>query len=167
MIGFVAKLARGGLGGAARCLLVVIGLLLGLGGAPHAARADSLVIHAGGSAYKFAVELAVTPDQREQGLMFRQSMAANAGMLFIYPQPQPVEFWMKNTLIPLDMLFIRQDGTIARIAAEAVPGDETPIPSGEPVRAVLEINGGVAATLGIKAGDRVEYKGADLVLGGS
>jgi hypothetical protein len=119
--------------------------------------AAPLIIHAGGSAYRFEVELATTAAQREQGLMFRQSMAANAGMLFLYPSEQPVAFWMKNTLIPLDMLFLKADGSIARIAANAVPHDETPIPSNASVKAVLEVNGGTATALGIKEGDKVEY----------
>jgi uncharacterized membrane protein (UPF0127 family) len=122
------------------------------------ASAEPLVIHAGGSAYKFEVEIVTTPETRAQGLMYRKSMAANAGMLFIYPDSQPVSFWMKNTLIPLDMLFLKADGSIAHIAHNAVPLDETPIDSGAAVNAVLEVNGGTAATLGIKEGDRVEYQ---------
>jgi len=123
-----------------------------------AARAEPLVIHAGGSAYKFEVEVVTTPETRAQGLMFRKAMAANAGMLFIYPDEQAVSFWMKNTLIPLDMLFLKADGSIAHIAHNAVPMDETPIDSGAVVKAVLEVNGGTAAALGIKEGDRVEYQ---------
>jgi hypothetical protein len=103
------------------------------------------------------VELATTPAEREQGLMFRKSLAPNAGMLFLYPNEQQVAFWMKNTLIPLDMLFLKTDGSIARIAHDAVPLDETPIPSNAEVRAVLEVNGGTAAALGIKEGDKVDY----------
>ena len=121
------------------------------------ARAESLIIHAGGSAYKFNVEVVTTPETRERGLMFRKSLAANAGMLFLYPDEQPVAFWMKNTLIPLDMLFLKADGRIAHIAHNAVPLDETPIESGAAVKAVLEVNGGTAQTLGIKEGDRVDY----------
>ncbi|MDQ7247368.1 DUF192 domain-containing protein [Dongia sedimenti] len=122
-----------------------------------AVAAEPLVIHAGGSAYKFEVEIVATPETRAQGLMFREKLAANAGMLFIYPGEQPVSFWMKNTLIPLDMLFLKADGRIAHIAHSAVPHDETPIDSGAAVKAVLEVNGGTADALGIKEGDRVEY----------
>jgi uncharacterized membrane protein (UPF0127 family) len=122
------------------------------------AEAEPLVIHAGGSAYKFEVEIVTTPETRAQGLMYREAMAANAGMLFIYPGEQPVSFWMKNTLIPLDMLFLKADGSIAHIAHNAVPMDETPIDSGAAVKAVLEVNGGTAAALGIREGDRVEYQ---------
>jgi uncharacterized membrane protein (UPF0127 family) len=142
-------------------------LLLAVMGAPRPAAADSLIIHAGSSAYRFQVELATTEAERERGLMFRKSMAPNAGMLFVYSSEQPVAFWMKNTLIPLDMLFIKANGSIAHIAANAVPEDETPIPSTAPVLAVLEINGGTAAALGIKEGDRVQYSGAAGSLGGN
>src|SRR5262249_13414989 len=117
---------------------------------------EPLVIHAGGSAYKFEVEVVSTPEGRERGLMFRKSMAPNAGMLFLYPDEQPVAFWMKNTLIPLDMLFLKSDGSIAHIAHNAVPYDETPIESGAAVKAVLEVNGGIADQLGIKEGDRID-----------
>jgi hypothetical protein len=122
------------------------------------ANAEPLVIHTGGSAYKFEVEVVTTPETRAQGLMFRKAMPPNAGMLFIYPDEQPVSFWMKNTLIPLDMLFVKTDGSIAHIAHNAVPMDETPIDSGAAVKAVLEINGGTANALGIKEGDKVEYQ---------
>jgi len=141
------------------CLVrYLLGLVAALVLSTAAARAEPLVIHTGGSAYKFEVEVVTTPDTRAQGLMFRKSMAANAGMLFIYPGEQAVSFWMKNTLIPLDMLFLKSDGSIAHIAHNAVPMDETPIDSGAAVKAVLEVNGGTANALGIKEGDRVEYQ---------
>ena len=92
-----------------------------------------------------------------RGLIFVEHMADDAGMLFIYPGEQPVSFWMKNTLIPLDMLFLKADGSIAHIAHNAVPHDETPIDSGAAVKAVLEVKGGTAQALGIREGDRVEY----------
>jgi uncharacterized membrane protein (UPF0127 family) len=133
-------------------------LVLCFGVIEASAAAEPLVIHAGGSAYKFEVEIVTTPETRAQGLMFRKSLAANGGMLFIYPGEQPVSFWMKNTLIPLDMLFVRADGSIAHIAHNAIPHDETPIDSGAAVKAVLEVNGGTANALGIKEGDRVEYE---------
>jgi uncharacterized membrane protein (UPF0127 family) len=134
-----------------------VGLILALVLVSAPVRAEPLVIHAGGSAYKFEVEVVSTPADRERGLMFRKSLGANAGMLFLYPAEAPVAFWMKNTLIPLDMLFLKADGSIAHIAHNAVPLDETPIESGAPVKAVLEVNGGTTAALGIKDGDRVEY----------
>jgi uncharacterized membrane protein (UPF0127 family) len=106
----------------------------------------------------FTVAVAATPEQQEHGLMFYRSLGADQGMVFPYDPPQDVAFWMKNTLIPLDMLFIRSDGTIARITtAKAL--DETPVPGGEPVAAVLELRAGRAAELGIKEGDRVDWRG--------
>jgi uncharacterized membrane protein (UPF0127 family) len=103
----------------------------------------------------FAVELATTPTQMERGLMFRRNLPLNAGMLFVYPDARSVAFWMKNTLIPLDMLFIAGDGKVSRIVERTVPLSETPISSVEEVRAVLEVNGGTATRLGIKPGDVV------------
>ena len=147
--------------------LLLLSLLLPSMAPARAAPTESLIVHAGGSAYRFDIELATTPDQRERGLMYRKSLGANAGMLFMYPDEEPVAFWMKNTLIPLDMLFIKADGQIVHVARNAAPLDETPIASGQPVRAVLEINGGAADALGIKEGDTVEYKGAAGSLGGS
>lgn len=103
----------------------------------------------------FEVEVAADPNSQQQGLMYRRELAPNAGMLFDFHTNAELSFWMKNTILPLDMLFIRSDGTISTIAANAVPYSTTPIPSAEPVRAVLEINGGRAHELGIRAGDRV------------
>jgi uncharacterized membrane protein (UPF0127 family) len=141
-----------------RLVRFLLGLVSALMLGAASASAEPLVIHAGGSAYKFEVEVVTTPETRAQGLMFRKAMPPNAGMLFIYPGEQAVSFWMKNTLIPLDMLFVKADGSIAHIAHNAVPMDETPIDSGASVKAVLEINGGTANALGIKEGDKVEYQ---------
>ena len=107
--------------------------------------------------HRFTVEVARTPEEQATGLMNRQSLAPDRGMLFPYEPPRSTSFWMKNTLIPLDMIFIRPDGTIARIAANTVPLSLEPVPSLEPVAAVLEIAGGRAAELGIGEGDRVEW----------
>ena len=116
-----------------------------------------LTIRSGNRVHRFTVEVAATPEQQEKGLMFRRELAGDGGMIFPYDPPQDVAFWMKNTLIPLDIIFIRSDATIARITkAEAM--DLTPLPSGEPIAAVLEIRGGRAAELGIKEGDIVEWK---------
>lgn len=141
-----------------RLVRFLFGLMTALFIGLTTANAEPLVIHTGGSAYKFEVEVVTTPETRAQGLMFRKAMPPNAGMLFIYPGEQPVSFWMKNTLIPLDMLFVKADGSIAHIAHNAVPMDETPIDSGAAVKAVLEINGGTANALGIQEGDKVEYQ---------
>ena len=116
-----------------------------------------LTIHSANGAHKFDVAVAATPEQQETGLMFRRSLQPNEGMIFPYDPPATVSFWMKNTLIPLDMIFIRADGTIARIAT-AKPLDDTPVPAGEPVAAVLEIAGGRAAQLGISPGDKVDWR---------
>ena len=111
-----------------------------------------LTIRTGNATHHFTVEVAATPEQQERGLMFRKSLPGDHGMLFPYDPPADVSFWMKNTLIPLDIVFIRSDGTIVRIThAKAL--DLTPLPAGEPVAAVLEIRGGRAAELGIKEGD--------------
>lgn len=118
---------------------------------------DVAVIHSGGESFSFAIEIADDDAERARGLMFRENLAPDAGMLFDFSEERPVAFWMQNTLIPLDMLFIRADGSIARIHAEAVPMDRTSIPSGEPVRFVLEIPGGRAAELGIAAGDTLDH----------
>ncbi|MGB8364369.1 MAG: DUF192 domain-containing protein [Rhizomicrobium sp.] len=115
----------------------------------------TVVIDTDRSAQTFHVEIAADQASEERGLMYRKQMAPNAGMLFDFHTPQWETFWMKNTILPLDMLFIRQDGTISSIAANAVPFSTTPIPSAEPVRAVLEINGGRAAALDIQPGQKV------------
>ncbi|PWJ19208.1 DUF192 domain-containing protein [Jannaschia seohaensis] len=104
---------------------------------------------------RFRVELALTPEEQARGLMFREEMARMAGMLFVYPRQQRLAFWMRNTLIPLDMIFLDETGTVINVHAEAVPLDETPILSEAPGLAVLEINGGMAATLGIGPGDEL------------
>jgi uncharacterized protein len=115
-----------------------------------------LTIDSKSGVHRFDVELARTFEQQETGMMFRRNVPANTGMLFPYDPPQDVAFWMKNTLVPLDMIFIRADGTIARIAtAKAL--DLTGVPSGEPVAAVLEIRGGRAGELGIAPGDKVNW----------
>lgn len=116
-----------------------------------------LTIRSAGRTHRFIVEVAETPEQQAQGLMFREALAGDRGMLFPYDPPRPASFWMKNTLIPLDMVFIRPDRTIGRIAANTVPHSLEPVASLEPVSAVLELRGGRAAELGIKVGDKVEW----------
>ena len=116
----------------------------------------TLDIRSGAKTHRFIVEVARSPQEQEIGLMNRPTLGPDRGMIFPYDPPQPVAFWMKNTLIPLDMIFIRADGSIARIAT-AVPLSLEPVPSAEPVAAVLEIGGGRAAELGIRAGDRVDW----------
>lgn len=117
---------------------------------------DEVVIRTeGGAELRFTVELAVTPDQQRHGLMFREEMAMDEGMLFLFDTVQPRSFWMRNTLISLDMLFIAPDGRILNIAERTVPQTDDSHPSAGPASAVLEINGGLSALLGISAGDLV------------
>ncbi len=118
---------------------------------------SSLVVVAGGREIKFDVELALNDVERARGLMFRDKLGPYEGMLFDFYHEAPVSFWMKNTLIPLDMVFIAGDGTVKHIHANAVPLSTDAIPSEFPVRAVLEINGGSARLLGIKPGDKVKH----------
>ena len=115
-----------------------------------------LTIRSATGNHRFTVEVAATLEQQEAGLMFRRALAGDRGMIFPYDPPQDIAFWMKNTLIPLDIIFIRADHTIARIGANAVPHSLQLVPAGEPIVAVLEIAGGRAAELGISAGDLVE-----------
>ena len=103
----------------------------------------------------FIVEMASDPLSQKQGLMYRRQLAPDAGMLFDFQETVMLSFWMKNTILPLDILFIRPDGTISSIAPDTVPLSTAPVTSVEPVRAVLEIHGGRARELGIRAGDRV------------
>jgi uncharacterized protein len=139
-----------------RALMVVVLIVSSLSAAAEV-KTSPLVIDTEGGARHFTVELAVTPEEQAQGLMFRRALAADAGMLFDLGGTRPATFWMKNTLIPLDMLFIAADGRIADIHARAVPLSEAMIESKAPVRAVLELNGGTAARLGIHEGDVVHH----------
>ena len=118
-----------------------------------------LEIRSAGRVHRFTVEVAASPEQQDQGLMFRQSLAPDRGMIFPFVPPRPASFWMKNTLIPLDMIFVRADGTIARIADNTVPQSLEPVEVGEPVAAVLEIAGGRSAELGITESDTVRWQG--------
>lgn len=121
-----------------------------------ARRTSPLAIHTrDGKTHQFKIEIAATPEERAQGLMFRRSLPQDGGMLFDFSQTGPVAMWMKNTLIPLDMLFVAADGAIVNIAQRTVPQSLTPIPSAKPVRFVLEVAGGTTSRLGIKPGDKL------------
>jgi len=126
---------------------------------PLAACSDDsrLVLHTEKGEYPFAVEVVDTPEKRAEGLMFRQSLAPDAGMLFDFKETREVSFWMRNTFIPLDMVFIAADGTVESIHVNARPHDPTSIPSGAPVQYVLEIPGGRSAEIGLKPGDKAEH----------
>ncbi|MDG1472920.1 DUF192 domain-containing protein [Pseudosulfitobacter sp. SM2401] len=109
---------------------------------------------------RFNIDLAEDERARAVGLMHRQSMSRSSGMLFVYPQPQALTFWMRNTLIPLDMLFIDATGVVTHIHENAIPHDETPIPGGTGL-AVLEINGGMARAMGITVGSQLRHPSFD------
>ncbi|MCH8038502.1 MAG: DUF192 domain-containing protein [Proteobacteria bacterium] len=152
------------------CLGLALAGTLAIGGAERSAaqfrlqtfERDVLAIEtADGSRHRFEVELALDGERRAQGLMYRRSLADDAGMLFLYDRERPVAMWMRNTFIPLDMLFIAGDGRIVRIAERTVPQSLETISSGRPVIGVLEVNGGTAARLGIQPGDRVLYRAFD------
>ena len=117
-----------------------------------------LTITSNGKAHRFTVEVARSGAEQETGLMNRPSMSPDRGMIFPYDTPRGVAFWMKNTMIPLDMIFIAPGGSILRIEDSAVPYSLEPVPSGGEVEAVLELEGGRAAALGIKDGDQVDWK---------
>jgi uncharacterized protein len=144
-------------------LIVALVVLAGLFGGPVlraqlASFAKSeLTIESATGQHHFDVELAQTPQQMAQGLMFRRALPADAGMLFEFDHDEPASFWMKNTIIPLDMLFITSDGVVADLHERAVPLLLEAITSDRPVRAVLELNGGTVERLGIKRGDRVVH----------
>lgn len=122
-----------------------------------------VTIESAGASHVFKVDVARTAQEQQRGLMFRTGIPVDGGMLFApYPAegggPKEASFWMKDTPSPLDIIFIRADGTIAHIAENTVPFSEAPVRSGEPVAAVLEINGGKSSELGISVGDKVSWK---------
>jgi len=119
--------------------------------------ADRVDIRGPGGQQRFTVEVADEGAERAQGLMFRESMPSSAGMLFVYDAPQRAAFWMKNTLIPLDMIFADETGRVRKVHSNAIPGDTTPIEGGEGIRFVLEINGGLAARMGITEGSELRH----------
>ena len=116
-----------------------------------------LTVTSGDKVHVFRVEVARTAQQQARGLMFRTAMGADEGMLFPMDPPRGASFWMRNTVISLDLIFVGVDGRISNIAANAIPYDESPLRSAGLVTAVLELNGGRAAELGLKAGDKVNW----------
>ena len=144
-----------------RALVAVIFVLLGV----STAAAESVgfgksrieVIAEGGKRHALTVEMAVTPEQLSQGLMFRRDLPAGTGMLFDFGSPRQVSMWMKNTLIPLDMLFVDRAGMVIYVEQYAVPGSLEPRGPSEPVLGVVEIPAGTARRLGLKPGDRVSH----------
>jgi uncharacterized membrane protein (UPF0127 family) len=143
---------------AVRPLSIILALIAGL--LPLAACSDDgapLILHTSTGEHAFNVEVVDTNESRAKGLMYRTSLDDNAGMLFDFKENRPVSFWMMNTFIPLDMIFIRPDGTVANVHVNARPHDQTSIPSEGPVTFVLEIPGGRSVEIGLKAGDRAEH----------
>jgi uncharacterized protein len=156
MISPVLSVRRSLLGACCAILAsVLMGALVEAAPASIAFEESSLTIDAEHDSFEFQVELAVSPEQRSQGLMFRESLEEDRGMLFDFGRPQVASMWMRNTYVPLDMLFIDSDGRITQIAENTQPLSDTVVASREPVRAVLELKGGVSAKLGIEPGDRV------------
>lgn len=117
-----------------------------------------LMIQSRGKTHRFSVEVARSFEEQQKGLMNRATLANDRGMIFPYEPPREVAFWMKDTLIPLDMIFVAPGGRILRIEASAVPYSLEPVPSGGDIEAVLELTGGRAAELGITDGDQVDWK---------
>ena len=134
---------------------IVLALLLACSQGDPAA----IVHSAQGASTSVRLEIANTSASRERGLMYRTSLPEDGGMLFVFPEQSEQSFWMKNTLIPLDMLFIDRDGHIVGIHPDAVPLSEAPISVGKPSTYVLEVNGGWAARHGVRPGDTVELRG--------
>ncbi len=124
-----------------------------------AAGNGTLVLKTDSGPHSFTIELATTPAERALGLMYRRTLPVDAGMLFLYDKPQPLTMWMRNTFIPLDMVFIGADGKVHRIESRTEPFSTQIISSEGNVQGVLELNAGAAASIGLKAGDEVVYPG--------
>lgn len=116
---------------------------------------ETLVAKTGAGEFSFTVEIADEEPERSRGLMFRETMLQTHGMLFVFDELQPVSMWMKNTILPLDMVFVRPDGTVARIEYDTSPQSLKIISSGEPVSHVLELNAGMSRLIGLRPGDRL------------
>lgn len=125
---------------------------------PEQPKEKLVIVTRDGKDHAFNVEMATTPKEQKTGEMFRTAIPADGGMLFDWGRAQPTQMWMKNTLVPLDMVFINADGKIRSIAENTVPRSLAVIDAGGPVRAVLELNGGTTAKLGIRVGDTVKQR---------
>lgn len=144
-----------------RFLRTVCLVLIGAGGA-HAECDEGIAeLRGAWGAAKFNIEIADTPESRAEGLMFRESLPAGSGMLFVYEKPRHATFWMKNTSIPLDMIFFDSQGRVTSIHRDAIPHDTSLIDGGEDVAAALEVNAGMAARLGIDVGSQVRHPSFD------
>lgn len=140
-----------------RLLRAALALLLLSAACARADERELTIETKGGATHRFEVELALTPEEMQKGLMFRTELEADRGMLFFYPVCTPASFWMMNTLIPLDMIFIGADGRIVRVAQMTEPESLEIHESGEPVNGVLEVRGGLTERLGVGKGDFVRH----------
>ncbi len=129
-----------------------------VGAAQAACNRNSVDLKNDQAQIRFDIELAITPQERSRGLMFRESMPDRSGMLFVFDPPQRAVFWMKDTLIPLDMIFADKGGMVMHVHENAIPGDLTPIDGGDSVFAVLEINAGLASRYSIKPGTMMRHE---------
>jgi uncharacterized protein len=136
---------------------LALAIILGISTAGRADDLQTLKIVTASGTHRFEVEVAVDDESRERGLMNRRYLPRDRGMLFEFPREAPVSFWMKNTYIPLDMIFISRSGLVTNVVANAEPLSERVIPSGPACSAVLELNGGAAAAIGVRIGDKVEH----------
>jgi len=138
-------------------LLFALGLLY----ACASISTSQVTLHAQkGDLIRVSVEIADTPQKRSFGLMYRHDLPESHGMLFLFPREEPLSFWMKNTPLPLDIIFINAAHTIVSIASNTTPFSEKPLPSGSPAQFVLEVNGGFCQRHGVAVGDRAEFTGA-------
>jgi len=159
----VSQVVRSSLWAAVLGVMAVVAVhATGLAGSGQALPTEALKIVSADKSHTCTVEVAATEPQRAKGLMFRDAMAADQGMLFIFDGESERHFWMKNTPLPLDIIFISSTGQIVSIAADTTPYSEKVIPSHAPAEFVLELNAGTAARLGIAAGDRVIAKSMGL-----
>lgn len=136
-------------------VIILVGALSYSSISQAGSQTGTVVVHSDNGSHTFSVEIMRSQDERSKGLMFRKYLAPDTGMLFDFGDPRPVSMWMKNTYIPLDMLFISEKGVVHKIAANTIPHSTEIISSNSQVRYVLEINGGMSEKLGIKAGNRV------------
>lgn len=149
-------------------ILIAFGTVLGANGLVHAQsvpqeqqgdisfETGSLWVNTAQGRFQFSIEIADTLQRRARGLMFRETMPSKNGMLFVFGETRRIQMWMRNTPLSLDMIFIRSDGTVARIAERTTPFTDDVIDSVEPVTHVLEVNAGISRLIGLKPGDRIE-----------
>ncbi len=133
-----------------------LALVLGVSGCQAQSNPEHITIQTSSGSHEFTVEWAVTAEETQRGLMFREQMDADHGMVFDFKDEAPRSFWMRNTILPLDMIFIKADGTVYRIAEDTVPFSDAAVPSGGPVRYVLEVNAGTSDRISLDPGDHID-----------